>query len=55
MTSSAEIDDFTLIRSWGTAIATVPPGRDPRPASGQAWLMNRPRMITGSRQETSRG
>jgi hypothetical protein len=32
-----------------------PPGRDPRPASGQAWLLTRPRMITGLRQGPGRG
>jgi hypothetical protein len=54
MTSSASIDDFTLFRSWGPVIATVPPGRDPRPVSGEAWLLIRPRVITRW-QETSRG
>jgi len=55
MTSSATIDDFTFLRIRGPAIATVPPGRDPRPASGQVSLLTRPRMITGRRQETSCG
>ena len=54
MTSSANIDDFTLFRSWGPVIATVPPGRDPRPVSGPVWLLIRPRVITRW-QETSRG
>ena len=55
MTSSTNIDDLTLFRSWDPVIATVPPGRDPRPVSGQAWLLTRPRVITRWRQETSRG
>ena len=55
MTSSANVDDFTRFRIRGPAIATVPPGRDPRPASRQAWLMDRPRMITGLWQEPGRG
>ena len=55
MASSANTGDFTLFRIRGPAIATVPPGRAPRPASGQAWLMDHSRVITGLRQETSRG
>jgi hypothetical protein len=55
MTSSASIDDVALFRIRGPAIAAVPPGRDPRPVSGQAWLLTHPGMITGWRQETSRG
>ena len=55
MTSSANIDDFTPFRIRGPVIATVPPGRDPRPVSGHAWLLTCPRVITGWRQETSRG
>ena len=42
MTSSASIDDLTLFRIRGPVIATVSPGRDPRPASGQAWLLTAP-------------
>jgi hypothetical protein len=55
MTSSTSIDDFTLFRVRGPVIATVPPGRDPRPVSGQVWLMSLPTVIRGWRQETSRG
>jgi hypothetical protein len=55
MTSSANVDDLTRFRIRGPAIATVPPGLDPRPASGQAWVMDRPRMITGLWQEPGRG
>ena len=55
MTSSANIDDSTLFRIRGPVIAAVPPGRGQRPVSGQAWLLTRPRVITGWRQETSRG
>jgi hypothetical protein len=55
MTSSAIVDDFTLLRIRGPVIAAVPPSRDPRPVSGHAWLLTCPRAITGWRQETSRG
>jgi hypothetical protein len=55
MTSSASIDDFTLLRIRGPVIATVPPGRDPRPVSRQAWLLTSPGVIMGWRQESSRG
>jgi hypothetical protein len=55
MTSSASIDNFALFRSWDPMIATVLPGRDPRPVSGQVWLLARPGVITGCRQETDRG
>jgi hypothetical protein len=55
MTSSASVDDVALFRIRGPVIATVPPGRDPRPVSGQAWLLTCPRVITRWRQETSRG
>ena len=55
MTSCAHIDDFTLLRISGPVIATVPPGRDPRPVSGHACLLARPRVITGWRQEAGRG
>jgi hypothetical protein len=34
MTSSASIDDLTVLRIRGPVIETVPPGRDPRPVSG---------------------
>ena len=54
MTSSANIDDLTPFRIRGPVTATVPPGRDPRPVSGQVWLLTRPRVIMGW-QETSRG
>lgn len=53
MTSSANTGDLTLFRSCGPLIATVPPGRDPRPVSGEAWLLIRPGVITRW-QETSR-
>jgi hypothetical protein len=55
MTSSTSIDDFTPFRIRGPVIATVPPGRDSWPASGQAWRLARPLVITRGRQETSRG
>ena len=55
MTSSATIDDFTLFRIKGPVIATVPPGSDPRPVAGQAWLLTRRRVITRWRQEPGRG
>jgi hypothetical protein len=55
MTSSASIDDFTLLRIRGPVIATVPPGRGPRPVSSQAWLLTRPLVITRWRQEAGRG
>ena len=55
MTSSASIDDSTLFCIRGPVIAAVPPGRDLRRVSGQAWLLAHPRVITGWRQETSRG
>ena len=55
MTSPASVDDFTLLRIRGPVIATVPPGRDPRPVSGNAWLLTRPRVITGWQQEAGRG
>lgn len=55
MTSSGTIDDFTFFRIRGPVIATVPPGHDPRPVSGHAWLLTLHRVITGCRQETSRG
>jgi hypothetical protein len=55
MTSNANTDEFTLSRIRGPAMATVPPGRDPRQVSGQVRLPALPRMITGCGQETSRG
>jgi hypothetical protein len=55
MISSASIDIFTLFRIRGPVIATVPPGRDPQPVSGLAWLLTCPRAITRWRQESSRG
>ena len=55
MTSSVSIERFTLFRIRGPVTAAVSPGGDPRPASGQAWLLARPRVITGRRQGTSRG
>ena len=54
MTSSANADDFTLFRIRGPVIATVPPCRDPRPVSSQAWLLTCPGVITRWRQEISR-
>jgi hypothetical protein len=54
MTSSASIDDFTLLQIRGPVIATVPPGHDPRPVSGHAWLPSCPKVITGW-QEAVRG
>ena len=54
MTRSACIGDLTPFRISGPVIATVPPGRDPQPVSGQVWLRARPRVITGWRQEASR-
>ena len=54
MTSSANINDFTLLRIRGPVIATVPPGRDAWPVSGHAWLPTCRRVITRW-QETSRG
>jgi hypothetical protein len=55
MTSSASIDNLAPFRIRGQVIATLPPGRDPRPVSGHARLLTCPRAITSWRQETSRG
>ena len=55
MTSSTSIDDFTLYQIRGAVIAAVPPGRDPRPVSGTARLLTRPRVTTGWQQEAGCG
>ena len=55
MTSSPNIDDLTPFPDQGPVIATIPPGPGPRPVAGQVWLLARPRVIMGWRQETGRG
>ena len=55
MTSNASTDNITPFRIRDPVIATIPPGREPRPVSGQARVLTCPRVITVWRQETSRG
>jgi hypothetical protein len=55
MTSSAHIDDIKAWHISDPVIMTAPPGPDLQQVSGQAWLLTCPRVITGRRQEASRG